>query len=141
VKGHIGFIPFPAAPGGSPGVALGGEVLSINAKTAHLAAVDKLIDYLTNPAQETARAIAVSDAPAVPAAYTSALFASSPIWKTVQSMAPIAAARPVSPYYLNVSADLQEMISSAYASPSASAAATAFKNYASTIATDANPSS
>lgn len=141
VKGHIGFIPFPAASGGSPGVALGGEVLSINAKTAHLAAVDKLIDYLTSPAQETARAIAVSDAPAVPAAYTSALFASSSIWKTVQSMAPIAAARPVSPYYLNVSADLQELISSAYASPSSSAAATAFKNYASTIATDANPSS
>jgi multiple sugar transport system substrate-binding protein len=141
VKGHIGFIPFPAAAGGSPGVALGGEVLSINAKTTHLSAVDKLIDYLTSPAQETARAIAVSDAPAVPAAYTSALFASSSIWKTVQSMAPIAAARPVSPYYLNVSADLQEMISSAYASSSSSAAATAFKNYASTVATDANPSS
>jgi multiple sugar transport system substrate-binding protein len=139
VKGHVGFIPFPAAPGGSPGVALGGEVLSVNAKTAHLAAVNKLIDYLTSPAEETARAIAVSDAPAVPAAYTASLFASSPIWKTVQSMAPIAAARPVSPYYLNVSADLQELMSSAYASPSSSAAATAFKNYASTIATDANP--
>jgi multiple sugar transport system substrate-binding protein len=139
VKGHVGFIPFPSAPGGSPGVALGGEVLSVNAKTAHVAAVNKLIDYLISPAQETARAIAVADAPAVPAAYTQALFTAAPIFKTVQTMAPIAAARPVSPAYLNVSADLQELISSAYASSSPSAASNAFKNYASTIATDSNP--
>jgi multiple sugar transport system substrate-binding protein len=138
VKGHVGFIPFPAAPGGSPGVALGGEVLSINAKTAHVAAVNKLIDYLISPAQQTARAIAVSDAPAVPAAYTSALFTAAPIFKTVQTMAPIAAARPVSPEYLNVSADLQELLSSAYADSSPSAASNAFKSYASTIATDSS---
>jgi len=138
VKGHVGFIPFPAASGGSPGVALGGEVLSINAKTAHAAAVNKLINYLIGPAQQTARAIAVADAPAVPAAYTQALYTAAPIFKTVQTMAPIAAARPVSPEYLNVSADLQELISSAYANPSPSAASDAFKNYSGTIATDSS---
>ena len=138
VKGHVGFIPFPAASGGSPGVALGGEVLSINAKTAHAAAVNKLINYLISPAQQTARAIAVADAPAVPAAYTQALYTAAPIFKTVQTMAPIAAARPVSPEYLNVSADLQELISSAYANPSPSAASDAFKNYSGTIATDSS---
>jgi multiple sugar transport system substrate-binding protein len=136
----IGYIPFPAASGGNPGVALGGEVLSINAKTAHIAAVNKLISFLTSPAQQTARAIAVSDAPAVNAAYNSTLFANSSLWKTVQNFASIAAARPVSPYYLNVSADLQEMISSAYASSSPSAASKAFSSYASTVASDANPS-
>jgi multiple sugar transport system substrate-binding protein len=136
----IGYIPFPAAPGGQPGVALGGSVLSINAKTAHIAAVNKLIAFLTTPAQQTARAIAVSDAPAVNAAYDSQLFANSSLWKTVQGLAADAAARPVSPYYLNVSADLQEMISSAYASSSPSAATTAFKSYSSTVASDANPS-
>jgi multiple sugar transport system substrate-binding protein len=136
----IGYIPFPAASGGQPGVALGGSVLSINAKTAHLAAVNKLIAFLTTPAQQTARAIAVSDAPAVTAAYDSQLFASSPLWKTVQGLAADAAARPVSPYYLNVSADLQEMISSAYASSSPTAGTKAFTSYASTIASDANPS-
>jgi multiple sugar transport system substrate-binding protein len=138
VKGHVGFIPFPPASGGSPGVALGGEVLSINAKTAHAAAVNKLINYLISPAQQTARAIAVADAPAVPAAYTQSLYTSAPIFKTVQTMAPIAAARPVSPAYLNVSADLQELISSAYANPSPSAASDAFKNYSGTIATDSS---
>jgi multiple sugar transport system substrate-binding protein len=141
VKGHVGFIPFPPAPGGSPGVALGGEVLSVNAKTAHVAAVNKLIDFLTSPAQETARAIAVADAPAVPAAYTPSLLTNAPIFKTVQAMAPIAAARPVTPEYLNVSADLQKLISSAYASPSQSAASGAFENFVGTIATDSNAAS
>ena len=136
----IGYIPFPAAPGGQPGVALGGSVLSINAKTAHIAAVNKLIAFLTTPAQQTARAIAVSDAPAVTAAYNSTLFANSPLWQTVQGLAADAAARPVSPYYLTVSADMQEMMSSAYASSSPTAAATAFKTYAPTVASDANPS-
>jgi multiple sugar transport system substrate-binding protein len=136
----IGYIPFPAATGGAPGVALGGEVLSVNAKTAHLAAVTKLIAFLTSPAQETARAIAVSDAPATTAAYGAQLFANSSLWQTVQSLAGDAAARPVTPYYLNVSADLQEMISSAYASSSSDAASKAFASYASTVATDSNPS-
>jgi multiple sugar transport system substrate-binding protein len=136
----IGYIPFPAASGGDPGVALGGSVLSINAKTAHIAAVNKLISFLTSPAQQTARAIAVSDAPAVSAAYNSTLFANSSLWQTVQSLASDAAARPVSPYYLNVSADLQEMISSAYASSSSDAATKAFSSYSSTVAQDANPS-
>jgi multiple sugar transport system substrate-binding protein len=136
----IGYIPFPAASGGQPGVALGGSVLSINAKTAHLAAVNKLIAFLDSPAQQTARAIAVADAPAVNAAYDAKLFAASPLWKTVQQLAGDAAARPVSPYYLNVSADLQEMISSAYASSSSSAASKAFTSYASTVASDSNPS-
>ena len=62
----------------------------------------------------------------------------APIFKTVQTMAPIAAARPVSPEYLNVSADLQELISSAYASSSPSAASNAFKSYAGMIATDSS---
>lgn len=136
----IGYIPFPANSGGQPGVALGGSVLSINAKTGHLAAVNKLIAFLTSPAQQTARAIAVADAPAVNAAYDSQLFASSSLWKTVQGLAGDAAARPVTPYYLNVSADLQEMISSAYASSSSSAVTKAFTSYASTVASDANPS-
>jgi len=136
----IGYIPFPAASGGQPGVALGGSVLSINAKTAHIAAVNKLIAFLTTPAQQTARAIAVSDAPAVLAAYNSQLFANSALWKTVQGLAADAAARPVSPYYLTVSADLQEMISSAYASSSPSAVTKPFSSYATTVASDANPS-
>jgi multiple sugar transport system substrate-binding protein len=134
----IGYIPFPAASGGQPGVALGGEVLSVNAKTAHVAAVNKLISFLTGASQEDARAIAVSDAPATTAAYDSTLYNASSLWKTVDQLATDAAARPVTPDYLNVSADLQEMISSAYADSSTSAASKAFSSYSSTVAQDAS---
>jgi trehalose/maltose transport system substrate-binding protein len=141
VKGHVGFIPFPPAPGGSPGVALGGEVLSVNAKSPHVAAAEKLIGFLTSRGQETARAIAVADAPAVPAAYTRSLLSEAPIFKAVQAMARIAATRPVTPDYPYVSADLQELISSAYANPGNNAASAAFKHYAGIIAADSSAAS
>jgi multiple sugar transport system substrate-binding protein len=134
----IGYIPFPASSGGQPGVALGGEVLSVNAKTAHVAAVNKLVSFLTSPSQEIARAEAVSDAPATTAAYGSQLYNSSSLWKTVDQLATDAAARPVTPDYLNVSADLQEMISSAYADSASDAATKAFSSYTSTVAQDAS---
>jgi multiple sugar transport system substrate-binding protein len=134
----IGYIPFPASSSGQPGVALGGEVLSVNAKTAHVAAVNKLISFLTSPSQEIARAEAVSDAPATTAAYGSQLYSSSSLWKTVDQLATDAAARPVTPDYLNVSADLQEMISSAYADSASDAATKAFSSYTSTVAQDAS---
>jgi multiple sugar transport system substrate-binding protein len=134
----IGYIPFPAASGGQPGVALGGEVLSVNAKTAHVAAVNKLISFLTSPSQEDSRAVAVSDAPATTAAYNATLYKSSSLWQTVEQLATDAAARPVTPDYLNVSADLQEMISSAYADSGSTAASKAFSTYASTVAQDAS---
>src|ERR1700728_4786115 len=35
VKGHVAYLPFPAGAGGTPGSALGGEVLGVNAQTAH----------------------------------------------------------------------------------------------------------
>src|SRR6202167_4450848 len=65
VKGHVGPIPFPPGPGGTPGSALGGEMLAINAKTAHAQAAWKLIQYLTSPAVEISRAIATGDPPSL----------------------------------------------------------------------------
>lgn len=126
VKGHIGYIPFPAGPGGTPGSALGGEMLGINAKTAHAAAAYKLIQYLTSASVETARAIAVGDPPSLPSAYTSTLYASAPYFQNVKTLNTYAAPRPVNPNYLTVSSDLQTLFSSVYAAPSSSAVAQAF---------------
>jgi multiple sugar transport system substrate-binding protein len=126
VKGHVAYIPFPAGAGGTPGSALGGEMLAINAKTAHAAAAWKLIQYLTSPAVETARAIAVGDPPSLPSAYTSALYSSAPYFKDVYTLNTYSAPRPVTPNYLTVSADLQTLFSSVYASSSSGAAAAAF---------------
>jgi multiple sugar transport system substrate-binding protein len=126
VQGHIGYIPFPAGAGGTPGSALGGEMLGINAKTAHAAAAYKLIQYLTSPSVETARAIAVGDPPSLPSAYTSALYAKAPYFQAVKTLNNYAAPRPVNPNYLTVSSDLQTLFSSVYAAPSSGAAAAAF---------------
>lgn len=137
VKGHVGYIPFPAGTGGTPGAALGGEMLAINAKTAHAAAAWKLIQYLTSPSVETARAIAVGDPPSLPSAYTSALYSKAPYFQAVKTLNQYAAPRPVTPNYLKVSSDLQTLFSSVYANSSPGAAAAAFSAGASAIKSDA----
>jgi multiple sugar transport system substrate-binding protein len=137
VKGNVGYIPFPAGAGGTPGSALGGEMLAINAKTAHAAAAWKLIQYLTSPSVETARAIAVGDPPSLPSAYTSALYSAAPYFKNVLTLNEYSAPRPVTPNYLTVSSDLQTLFSAVYANSSSGAAAAAFAAGASTIKSDA----
>jgi multiple sugar transport system substrate-binding protein len=114
-KGHVGYIPFPAGPGGSPGSALGGEMLAINAKTGHAAAAWKLIQYLTSPSVEIARAEATGDPPSLPSAYTSALYAKAPYFKDVKTLNQYAQPRPVDPNYLQASVDLQNAFSAVYA--------------------------
>ena len=138
VKGHVAYIPFPAGPGGTPGSALGGEMLAINAKTAHAAAAYKLIQYLTSPSVETARAIAVGDPPSLPSAYTSALYKAAPYFQAVKTLNSYAAPRPVTPNYLQVSSDLQTLFSSVYANSAANAAQQAFASNAATIKSAAN---
>jgi multiple sugar transport system substrate-binding protein len=137
VKGHVGYIPFPASAGGTPASALGGEMLAINAKTAHAAAAWKLIQYLTSPSVETARAIAVGDPPSLPSAYTSALYQAAPYFQNVKTLNGYAAPRPVTPNYLQVSSDLQTLFSSVYANASPTAASAAFTAGAASIKSDA----
>ncbi|HEV2373768.1 MAG TPA: extracellular solute-binding protein [Streptosporangiaceae bacterium] len=135
VKGHIGYIPFPAGPGGTPGSALGGEMLAINAKTAHSAASWKLIEYLTSVPAEVTRAEATGDPPSLPSAYTSALYAKAPYFQNVKVLNSYSQPRPVTPNYLTVSNDLQVMLSEAFANSMSPAAAV--KSEAPTIKTDA----
>lgn len=115
-KGHVGYIPFPPkTPGGKPGAALGGEMLAINANSAHAAAAYKLIEYLTTSSVQVARAVATGDPPALPSAYTSALYSKAPIFEKVKVLNTFAEPRPVSPEYLKISEILQEALSSVYA--------------------------
>ncbi|HWD25186.1 MAG TPA: extracellular solute-binding protein, partial [Acidimicrobiales bacterium] len=137
-KGHVGYIPFPPQKGGSPGAALGGEMLAINAKSAHAQAAWKLIQYLTSSSVEVARAEATGDPPALPAAYTSALYAKAPYFQAVKRLNSFAQPRPVTPKYLQVSSDLQTAISSVFSNQSSAAAA--LSSAASQIATDTSGS-
>ena len=128
VKGHVGYIPFPAIPGGTPGSALGGEMLAVNAKTTHAGAAWKLIQYLTRPSAEIARAEATGDPPSLPSAYTSALYAKAPYFRSVKTLNSYAAARPANPYYpVIASTKLYPLFALAYSSPATSAPAQALK--------------
>src|SRR6185437_7834681 len=111
-KGHTGYIPFPASPGGSPGSALGGEMLAINAKSTHSAAGYKLIQYLISEPVQIERAEATGDPPSLPSAYTEALYAKAPYFKAVKVLNQYAQPRPVSPSYPEISAELQTALSS-----------------------------
>jgi multiple sugar transport system substrate-binding protein len=135
-KGHVGYIPFPAASGGTPGAALGGEMLAINAKSQHAAAAYKLIQYLTSSAVEVARAKATGDPPSLPAAYTPALYKSAPYFKQVKTLNTFAQPRPVSPQYLQISSDLQTMLSSIISNTSS--VSSALSSGASAVKTDSS---
>lgn len=137
-KGHVGYIPFPAGPGGTPGAALGGEMLAINAKTTHAAAAWKLMQYLTSSSVEIARAVATGDPPSLPAAYTSTLYAKAPYFKAVKTLNGYAQPRPVTPNYLQVSSDLQTALSSVFANQSS--ASSALTSAASQIKSDTSSS-
>jgi multiple sugar transport system substrate-binding protein len=134
-KGNIGYIPFPAGPGGTPGAALGGEMLAINAKTTQAAASWKLIQYLTSVQSEITRAEATGDPPSLPAAYTPALYASAPYFQAVKTLNSYAQPRPVSPNYLQISSDLQDMLSSVFSNQTQPA--TALSQTASQVKTTA----
>lgn len=122
-KGHVGYIPFPAKPGGQPGAALGGEMLAINAKSAHSAAGYKLIEFLTSPSVQIERAKATGDPPSLPSAYTPALYAKAPYFKAVKLLNGYAQPRPVSPKYLQISTFLQDAFSSVYANATSASSA------------------
>lgn len=114
LQGHVGFVPFPAAAGGTPSSALGGEMLAINARSTHAAAAYKLIQYLTSVPAMVTRAESAGDPPAEPAAYTAALYAKDPQFKQIKVLAVDAAARPVTPEYPEISTDLQTMLSQVF---------------------------
>ena len=98
-------------------------MLAINAKTANVAAAWKLIQYLTSPSVEIARAEATGDPPSLPSAYTNALYEKAPYFKQVKMLNGYAQPRPVSPNYLQISVDLQNAFSAVFANMSSPAVA------------------
>jgi ABC-type glycerol-3-phosphate transport system substrate-binding protein len=110
-------------------------MLAINAKTSNSAAAWKLIQYLTSPSVEVARAEATGDPPSLPSAYTSALYAKAPYFKNVKVLNSYSQPRPVSPNYLQISTDLQVMLSNIFANTQP--ASKALASEAPTVKTDA----
>jgi multiple sugar transport system substrate-binding protein len=111
IAGKTGWIPFPSATG-QPIAPLGGDALVMNAKSSHQAAAWEFMQFLMDPAQQNARAIASGDTPSVRAAFNDALFAKAPYFKQETAVFDVAMPRPVSPHYPEMSAALQLMINS-----------------------------
>lgn len=114
VAGQTGFVPFPSVNG--KGVAtLASDVLTVNARSTHDAADAALIRWLLTPSQQIARATESGDPPSVTAAYTPALFQSAPYFQVDEKVFAAAVPRLVNPDYHEISADLQDMLSSVLA--------------------------
>jgi multiple sugar transport system substrate-binding protein len=122
VDGHTGWIPFPSA---NPQSSLGGDDLTINAKSTHKAAAWEFIQYLTSTGAEDARAITSGDPPSAKAAYNSTLYAAAPYFKQEAAVYDVVTPRPVTPVYAQISSQLQPMISSVLSGESTAAAALA----------------
>jgi multiple sugar transport system substrate-binding protein len=114
VAGKTGFVPFPSQSG--KGVAtLASDVLTVNAKSTHVAADEALVKWLLTPSQQIMRAIESGDPPSVQAAYTPALFARAPYFRVDEQVFRAAVPRLVSPNYHQISQAIQAMLSSVLA--------------------------
>lgn len=107
----LAYIPFPPRPGGRPGVALGGEMLAISARSRHAAAAYRLIEYLTSAEVQRARAEAIYTPPALRAAYTGALYTRRPLLRRIEELNEDAQPGLLSPQYPQIA----DAISSALA--------------------------
>lgn len=109
VAGRFAVAPMPAAAGGTPTAALGGQQLAINANSEHPAEAWALIEFLTRPEQMLDRARAAGQYPARQALYEdTALAAALPIPPAaVRTVLVRAVARPVTPVYTQLSDILQ----------------------------------
>jgi len=114
VAGKTGYVPFPSESG--KGVAtLASDALVINSHSTHVAADAELIQWLLSPGQQIDRAITSGDPPSVTAAYTSALFSKAPYFQADEQVFKAGVPRLVSANYLQISADIQDMLSSVLA--------------------------
>ncbi len=122
VVGKTGFVPFPSVSGS--GVAtVASDALVINAKSQHTAADVEFVKWLLNPSQQINRAVASGDPPTVSAAYTAALYSKAPYFRADLNVFKAGVPRLVSPDYLQISADVQDMLSSVLANQASPAAA------------------
>ena len=117
-----GYIPFPSESG--RGVAtLASDALVINVHSTHRAAAAEFLQWLLKPSQQIARAITSGDPPSVRAAYTPALFRQAPYFRSDLAVFKAGVPRLVSANYLQISADIQDMLSSVLANQASPAQA------------------
>jgi multiple sugar transport system substrate-binding protein len=129
VAGKTGWVPFPSA---TPQSSLGGDDLTINAKSTHEAAAWEFIQYLDSTSAQDTRAISAGDPPSLKGAYNATLYAAAPYYKQEQAVYNVVVPRPVTPVYPSISSQLQTLISSVLSGQSTASAG--LKSTAPTVA-------
>lgn len=121
VAGRFAVAPMPAAPGGRPTAALGGQQLAVNARSDQPEAAYQLIAYLAAPEQMLERAAVTGQCPARPALYGDPRLAAALAIPTDQARRLIerAVPRPVTPVYTQLSEILQIQLHRALAGQAA----------------------
>jgi multiple sugar transport system substrate-binding protein len=109
VAGKFAVVPMPAAPGGSPSAALGGQQIAINAFSEHPDLAYRLLAYLTAPEQMVERVRIAGNLPPNRALYDKPeLRANLPIpADQIRQVLEHATPRPVTPIYSQLSELLQ----------------------------------
>jgi multiple sugar transport system substrate-binding protein len=109
IAGRFAVAPMPAAPGGAPTAALGGQALAVNALTPHAEAAYRLIAFLTAPAQMLERARIAGTFPPRRSLYATPALDSALAIPAASARAVLerATPRPVTPVYSQLSDLLQ----------------------------------
>src|SRR5262249_22472940 len=109
VAGKFAVAPMPAAPGGTPSAALGGQQIAINAFSEHPDIAYRLIAYLTAPEQMVERVRIAGNLPPTRAVYDKPeVRATLPIpVDQIRDVLEHATPRPVTPIYSQLSELLQ----------------------------------
>jgi multiple sugar transport system substrate-binding protein len=126
-KNEVGFVAFPTQNGAGTATAAA-DALIVNSKSTHQAAAKALIKYILTPSVQQARAVTSGDPPSVSAAYTPALFKKAPYMRNDLQVFKVGYPRLVNAKYSQISADVQDMLSSVLAnqqSPSSALKSTA----------------
>ena len=132
LRGKFDWIPFPAGDH-QPVATFGGSMLAVTRTTRNPEVAWRLIDHLTSDSVEVERAIMTGDPPSLPSAYSDQLIAEAPQFGKQRAVFGHLTPRPGVSNYLDVSAVLQDMLSTALSG--AQSPATALAHAASRIET------
>ncbi|MEO8040169.1 MAG: ABC transporter substrate-binding protein [Betaproteobacteria bacterium] len=112
VRGKVGVAPLPHAPGQPSVAALGGWQLGVNAFSTRPLAAQRLVAFLASAPAQRALALAYGYSPPRRSLYTDpGLVAAQPFLASLRTVFESARPRPVSPYYVALSQELQAQFS------------------------------
>ena len=116
VRGKVGVMSLPSAPGQLPASTLGGWQLGVNAFSKRPREAEQLVAYLARPSSQKALALAYGYSPSRRSLYEdAALLSAQPFVASLRDIFDAARSRPVTPYYMELTQGLQAELSAVVA--------------------------